>query len=352
MGIETANPLLNDLNHILEHTRDLWEELRGERIFITGGTGFFGCWLLESFCYACDQLDLKANAVVLSRNPDAFEVKVPHLANHSAVNLQKGNILDFKFPKGRFPFVIHAATQASAALNREHPLLMFDTIVKGTQRVLEFASSHGTRKILLTSSGAVYGKQPPDLTHIPETFSGAPDPMNPNSAYGEAKRAAEMLCCLYTKQSGLEAKIARCFAFIGPYLPLDAHFAIGNFLRDALRGGPIVIKGDGTPHRSYLYAADLAIWLWTILLKGQSCRPYNVGSKKYKTIAELALLISQKFQPKTQIVTTHLPDETRSLEIYIPSTSQARTELGLLETVSLNEAVIKTIQFIKSVKKN
>ncbi|MCJ7773293.1 MAG: hypothetical protein MUP22_09200, partial [Desulfobacterales bacterium] len=62
---------IQDKVHIMKHTRDLWEELRGERIFITGGTGFFGCWLLESFCYACDQLDLKANAVVLTRDPDA-----------------------------------------------------------------------------------------------------------------------------------------------------------------------------------------------------------------------------------------------------------------------------------------
>lgn len=347
MGIETANPLLDDLNHVLDHTRDLWEELRGERIFITGGTGFFGCWLLESFCFACDKLNLKANAVVLTRDPDAFKVKTPHLANHSAVNLQKGNILDFKFPKGGFPFVIHAATEANAALNRENPLLMFDTIVKGTQRALEFASMHETRKFLLTSSGAVYGQQPSDLTHIPETFSGAPDPMEPGSAYGEGKRTAEMLCCLFANQSGLEAKIARCFAFVGPYLPLDAHFAIGNFIRDALKGGPIIINGDGTPCRSYLYASDLAIWLWTILFKGQSCVPYNVGSELSLSIAETAQMVARCASSKIKIEVHGRTKSDLPTERYVPYLRKVFNDLELQQTIDLKNAIERTNQFLK-----
>ncbi len=336
-----TNPLVDDLNHVLDHTRDLWEELRGERIFITGGTGFFGCWLLESFCFACDQLDLKSNAVVLTRNPDAFVKKAPHLATHSAVNLQQGNILDFKFPEGAFPFVIHAATEASAKLNRENPLLMFNTIVKGTRRALEFASTHGTRKFLLTSSGAVYGRQPSNLTHIPETYTGAPDPMEPGSAYGEGKRAAEMLCCLFAKQSKLEAKIARCFAFVGPYLPLDAHFAIGNFICDALRGGPIKIKGDGTPYRSYLYAADLAIWLWTILFKGNSCEPYNVGSEQDITIKKLAYLVVENISPGTQIEIAKQASPKDPPARYVPSINLANTMLNLREWVNLETSIQK-----------
>jgi nucleoside-diphosphate-sugar epimerase len=98
----------------------------------------------------------------------------------------------------------------------KNPLLMFETIVEGTRRTLEFARTHEVCKFLITSSGAVYGKQPPEMTHIPEDYPGAPDPMDPNSAYGEGKRAAEMLCRLYARQFGLETKVARCFAFVGP----------------------------------------------------------------------------------------------------------------------------------------
>src|ERR1035438_9937087 len=174
------NPLADDLDHVLVHTQGLWEELRGQRIFITGGTGFFGCWLLESFVWANDKLKLGASAVVLTRNAEAFENKAPHLAAHPAIQLYIGDIRSFDFPPGRFSHVIHAATEASAKLNDENPLLMFDTIGSGTHRALEMATHCGAKKFLLTSSGAVYGRQPPELTHVPEEFSGGPDPTEPH----------------------------------------------------------------------------------------------------------------------------------------------------------------------------
>jgi nucleoside-diphosphate-sugar epimerase len=338
-----TNPLAADLDHVLAHTRDLWEELRGRRIFVTGGTGFFGCWLLESFAWANDKLNLGALMLALSRNPNAFAKKAPHLAAHPAIQFQVGDVRSFEFPSGDFSHVIHAATDASARLNDENPLLMFETIVEGTRRTLEFARQCGAEKFLLTSSGAVYGKQPPDVTHIPEDYQGAPDPTDPHSAYGEGKRAAELLCSLYAKQYGLEAKIARCFAFVGPYLPLDIHFAIGNFIWDGLRGGPIRVKGDGTPYRSYLYAADLAIWLWTILFRGQSCRAYNVGSEEALTIGELANLVAQTFTPPTAVQIAKAAVLGKPAERYVPATQMAQVDLGLKQVVSLPEAIWRTV---------
>lgn len=339
------NPLAADLDHVLAHTRGLWEELRGQRIFITGGTGFFGCWLLESLVWAIEHGALETEAVVLTRDPKKFRQKAPHLAGHSAIKLQAGDVRDFAFPSGQFSHVIHAATEASAKLNEEDPLLMLDTIVHGTRRTLDFAVQAGTRKFLFISSGAVYGAQPAALTHIPEDYTGAPVATAAQSAYGEGKRLSELLCALYSRQQGLETRIARCFAFVGPHLPLEAHYAIGNFIRDALRGGPIRISGDGTPSRSYLYAADLAIWLWTILFRGATARAYNVGSEVSLTVGEVAQAVSSCFTPPPKICIAQTPDPSRPPLRYVPSIRRAQTELGLAETFRLTEAISRTFRW-------
>jgi nucleoside-diphosphate-sugar epimerase len=336
------NPMKADLDHILTHTNELWEELRDQIIFITGGTGFFGCWLLESFALANDKLRLNAEALVLTRDYEAFLKKAPHLATNPAIKFHVGDVRDFEFPEGHFPFVIHAATEASAKLNEENPLLIFDTIIEGTRHTLEFARYAGTKNFLLASSGAVYGKQPPEMTHIPEEYTGAPDPTDPNSAYGEGKRAAEMLCTLYSKMYGIQTKIARCFAFVGPYLPLDIHYAIGNFIRDGLQGGPIQVKGDGTPYRSYLYAADLAIWLWTILFRGESCLPYNVGSDRDVTIKQLADIVANIFEPAQQVKINQKHIAGKPAECYVPSISRASSSLDLSVHIDLTKAIEKT----------
>lgn len=331
-----------DLEHVLMHTRDLWSEAKGRSFFITGGTGFFGMWLLESFALINDQLALGMRATVLTRNPVAFAQKAPHLTSRADLAFIQGDIRSFSFPTGQFDYIIHAATEASAKLNDEAPDEMLDAIVAGTRRTLEFAARCGVKKLLLTSSGAVYGKQPSDLTHIPEDYLGAPDPLLPSSAYGEGKRLAEHMCCVHARQHGYEAKIARCFAFVGPHLPLNAHFAIGNFIRDALARKPIQIHGDGTPMRSYLYASDLAVWLWVILFKAAPYRSFNVGSEEDLCINDLAKRIIRDTNINLPIKISQLFDIVPQISRYVPNTLRARSELNLNTEISLTEAIRRT----------
>jgi len=334
-----------DLQAVLERTRPVWESLRNTRVFVTGGTGFFGSWLLESFCYANRALRLGTQATVLTRNPAKFRTKSPHLAGDPAILLLHGDVRDFAFPDGEFTHVIHAATEASAKLTAEAPLQMLSTIVDGTERVLQFAAKCGVKRFLLTSSGAVYGKQPAEIEHLPESYTGSPDPLDPSSVYGEGKRVSEQMCAAYAKTCGIECAIARCWAFCGPHLPLDAHFAIGNFIRDTMAGGPVQIQGDGTPTRSYLYAADLAVWLWTLLINAPSMRAYNVGSDESVSIRELAQIVVDTLRPGTEIRVHKSPAPEAAISRYVPCITRSRRELGLEVSVGLREAIRRTAEW-------
>lgn len=341
-----AKPLpAQDLELILKAVGSDWEQLRNQKIFITGGTGFFGCWLLESFITANRALNLNAKATVLTRDPVAFAGKAPHIASDSSIQLIAGDVRTFNFPTGDFPFILHAATEASAALAKERPLEMLTTIVDGTRRVLEFAEASKARKFLLTSSGAVYGVQPSEITHVPESYLGGPDPVDPASVYGEGKRISEQMCVLHAAHCNFECKIARCFAFVGPHLPLDAHFAIGNFLGDIIQGKKIHIGGDGTPMRSYLYAADLAIWLWKMLFVAPAGQAYNVGSDEDLSILDLAQTMVATLGQTTAIDVAKVPVPGAPILRYVPAITKAQKELGLYPSVGLKEAIRRTAEW-------
>lgn len=337
-----------DLAHILAYTRPLWDEARGKSFFITGGTGFIGRWLLESFLYANEVLNLGAQALVLSRNPQNFLRSAPFFAGQPALSFLRGDVRDFALPDGAYPYIIHAGSESSVHPPDGDYQGLYDSIVCGARRVLRFAAERGGEKLLFTSSGAVYGRQPAGMTQMPEDHPGGPDPTAPASAYGEGKRAAEHLFALAAAQNRLQVKISRIYAQIGAHMPLEKHFAAGNFVRDALRGGPLVVQSDGTPRRSFMYAADLAIWLWTLLFRGRSGRAYNTGSDQSISVGELAHLIAATRNPPLAVEIQGTPDPARPPEQYVPDITRAREELGLQIWIPLPEALARTLAFYES----
>lgn len=313
------------------------------RLLLTGGTGFFGRAMLRYLLATGMPSDHAI--VVLSRDPESFLSAYPEFDAPGPLSFRTGDIQDpASLPWGEsFTHVLHAAADSTAGA-RLQPLQRFHQILDGTTNVLDLAVATGAKRFLFTSSGAIYGPQPAALTGFPEDWPGSPALAEPATAYGQAKRAAEHLCALYREAHGLETVIARCFAFVGPDLPLDVHFAIGNFIRDALTADAITVSGDGTPLRTYLDQSDLAHWLLTLLLEGHSGETYNVGSDDVISIAQLAHLVRDLIAPGTPVRFLGRPDKASAINRYIPNIQKARTLHGLTVTVPLARAILTTAQ--------
>jgi nucleoside-diphosphate-sugar epimerase len=351
-GMKVDRPLpAGEVQHAVQTAGDIWGDLKGRTLLVTGATGFFGRWLLESLLAADERNNLSVSVVALSRNPAVFLARVPHLSDPrirwltGSVTTLLPDMLDGQ----HLDAVVHLATEADMKLSADDPEAAASVIVEGTRRVLGVAKALGARRLLFTSSGAAYGSQPPEMEMIPESYRGIPDlgaKSNPYGVTGEAKRQAELLLGEGARQDGLCAVVARCFSFAGPALPLGSKFAFGNFMQNALEGSPIVIKGDGTPLRSYLYGADLAAWLWTLLLRGAPGSRYNVGSERPINIRGLAETVAREMGGTVDVRGTAAPGDVP--DRYVPSTKLARDEFGLGEHFSLPEMILRTAAWHRS----
>ena len=324
-----------DLDIAISHVGTAWEVLRGQNIFITGGTGFVGKWLLATLKHARQAHQLNCRVTILSRHPDNFACDCSFL-DPTWMKLCKGDVRDFTFPQGEHAVVIHAATDVARQSNSKD---MLETCGAGTERVLAFAKQANAQKFHLVSSGAVYGRQPNGMSAIPESYSWGDSATEDLDAYTLGKRQAELLTRNAQSQSECEFTISRCFATVGPMLPLDGRFAIGNFIRDILVGRNIQLASDGTSVRSYLYAADLAGWLWAIILRGRTGAIYNVGSPHAVSIYDLATRVAAALDSKAQV---HIGPKLEPSLRYVPDISLVSQKLGLLQTVDLDGAIQRT----------
>ncbi len=333
---------VEDLDAIVSGLGEKWSLLRGADVWLTGGTGFFGVWLVSALLHANERLGLGLHVHVVARRPEQLLARLPELQGATGLSLLAADARSFCPPAGmRMTHVIHAATSASVALVESDPVEMAHVAAEGTRNLLKVARERNVERMLFTSSGAVYGRNPAEVTHVREEQMGVVDPLVPRNAYAEGKRLAETYCASYFEKWQLPVTIARCFAFVGPYLPLDTHFAIGNFIRDALHGQRITVQGDGSARRSYLYATDLTTWLLELLLCGVPGRAYNVGSECDVSIAELAALVGGQRGVPVEIRGKR--DPSRPIDSYVPSNQRIRRELGVAELVSLEQSVLRTM---------
>ncbi len=314
-------------------------------VFVTGGTGFFGKALLRYWSAGGLPELIGARFTLLSRDPERFRVGYSELLAGLNVQLVAGDIQRPEtLPAGDYTHILHAATDSTFGPQLT-PLQRYNQIVDGTRNILDFAVEHKVGRFLLTSSGGVYGAQPSEMMQMPEGYNGMPDPLNPHHAYSVAKRCAEHLCALYKESYGLETVIARCFAFVGRDLPLDVHFAIGNFIRDALSAPEITVAGDGAPIRSFMDQRDLAAWLFALLQRGTAGQAYNVGSDEEVCIRDLAHLVRGVLAPEKTVRILGTPTLNSFRNRYVPSIAKASDELGLSLRFSLADSVQEAARY-------
>ena len=329
----------SDLELVVAQCRAELAQLDGKITLITGGTGFIGRCLLESILFAAEQLSINPRIIVVSRDPTTFLKKYPWL-DQPPLKFLQADVTSVEISQS-VDFIIHAATETAAIHYQTAPRAMLQTAIEGTNRILEIAKKSPGSKVLFTSSGAVYGKSAGLDAAFSEDSVSTLSTTDRTSAYGEGKRVSEMLGALAADEFGFEFIVARLFAFVGPYLPLDGHFAIGNFIDDGLRHDKITVKGDGTAIRSYMYSADLVIWLIKILFHGTPSSCYNVGSPEPVSIAELAGLVARICEKEVEIMQTPKPNLVP--ERYLPSVSKAANELDLDLYHSLEDSISKTV---------
>ena len=314
-------------------------------ILLTGATGWFGVWLLEALCAADDMLRLGIRITAVSRSPEGFTARFPRFGDDPRIKWIKTDVRQLEPVFGGFSHVIHAAADTSLQSERDASRRLFDTIVEGTHRAIAAAGIR-CKGFLLLSSGAVYGPATENCERFVEGPPGESDASSLKDAYARGKNAAEQICATAADR-GLPVRIARCFAFVGPHMPFDKHFAIGNFISDAVEGRVIRVKSDGRPLRSYLYMTDLVRALIAILANGAGAKPYNVGSDASLTIEELARCVDRVAGGRGVTIEGALSDPR---DRYVPDTTRLRVELGCAPEIALDTAIARTAAWYRAQK--
>jgi len=340
--------LTSDLDELLDVAGDDLRCFADSRILITGGTGFLGTWLLASIAHANRRLGTRIAPMVITRDPERARTRLAALTEGTELSYIRADLTESNAAAPTAldaitcDAIIHAGASTDAHLNANRPEASFAQNVTSTQRVIDIAERQGAIPLLFFSTGAVLGPSP-QSGRLAESDLGGPDTLEPLSAYAESKRVGELFCAMAHRRFGLQAKIARIFSFVGPHLPRNRHYAVGQFLDAALRGEPIRINGDGTTIRTFLYAGDGLAWLWGIFARGASARAYHIGSDLPLTMKEVAERIAAAFTPAPpiEILGRHAP--ALATDRYIPDTTRSRQELGLRLRVDFDEAIRRTI---------
>lgn len=316
----------------------------GKTALVTGATGFVGSNLLSVLLQSKSFRSGSLKLICVTRRPDALRAKWSNLGESLRILewdirtplRQALPVLDFVFHFAGDSRIIHRGADRSSIV---------DATIAGTKNVLEASSRLSVPKVILASSGAVYGSAAAG-TPFREDSLIEPNDSDQVDSYRVSKRAAELICRDFNSSGRAEVVIARMFTFVGPYLPLDSDFAIGNFIQDCLESRLIRVNSDGSSIRSYQYSLDMINWLLTILVRGKSGQIYNVGSSEEISILELSELVAKVCGNRHGVKVIGLQGQDPAPTRYVPSIEKAVNELELYNQFPLSRAISATYELL------
>ena len=305
------------------------------RTVVTGGAGFLGSHLCERL--VADGDDVLALDNFLTGMPN----NVAHLLGHERFRLVKADITDFVHVTGPVDQVLHFASPASPVDYLQLPIETMKVGSIGTLHALGLAKEKGAR-FLLASTSETYGD--PQVHPQPETYWGHVNPVGPRGVYDEAKRYAEALTMAYRRTHDVDTVILRIFNTYGPRMRPNDGRAIPTFIRQALRGEPMTVAGDGSQTRSVCYVDDLIEGILR-LARSELIGPVNIGNPHELSMLDLARTIGRLAGSRSEVVFIPRPEDDPSIRQ--PDTTLARRELGWEPMVSLEEGLARTITWFR-----
>ena len=322
-------PPNSDIQEILEN-EELLQGFENSRILITGATGFVGTWLAATLFEANQQFNLQMKLSLLCRDTSKILIDDPR----KSLNLIAHNLLNLLTARDQeFDFVFHTATPSQPATGGTDAALVYKIATVGTENLLKFVGNQ---------------QKPPRFLH---TSSGAVDRLNPEipesdiqKAYRLGKSEAEELVSEASLRGEIRGANPRLYAFVGPGIATDAHFASGFFMRSALAGIPLSIQGNPETIRSYMYPTDLVAWLFRII-QSPTTEVIRVGSQEQVTILELAELIL-KLIGNGSISSRSNSAVARS--VYFPDLSETLTRYNFQKTLPLEESLVRWAKYLRT----
>lgn len=347
-----------DRDHIADAAAEEFRAMEGSSLLVTGGGGFLGYYLVQA---ALHWNQRRAAAPIHVTVMENFRRGTPQwlldLRGDPHLDLVEHDVSRPLPAASRpFHFIIHAAGIASPTYYRRFPIETMDTNILGLRHLLEYArersgSADPVRGFLFYSSSEIYGDPLPEHVPTPETYRGNVSCTGPRACYDESKRYGETLCVNFAQQHGLPVAIARPFNNYGPGLKITDRRVIPDFARDVLAGRDIVLLSDGSPRRTFCYAADAVAGYYKVLVKGRPGEPYNIGVETPEvSMLELAERITEIAREmlgyRGRVVRQASAEEAYLVDNpsrRCPVIEKARAELGYAPSIGLDEGLRRSM---------